>query len=1069
MSKISVSILASVMFVLMGMTCTAEFVPSAQGTARPVSADPQDVRELAVGMPVERELTGGEVHVYRLDVMAGQYIHFTIDQRGIDVVVVLSGPDGVPVMEMDGHRSAHGVEELSWEGVSGGVYLLEVKARDRQANSGRYEVKMDKAPQATVEDRARIAAKRLFMEGKRAQQEGRGEGLEGAIKKYEQAVEKWRSVGDRKREALALTNLGIVNWNLSQYGIARDHLEQALVIWREVKDRYGEEATLNSLGGISQYLRQYEKAKDYLNQSLAIVREMKDKRAEGATLNKLGNVYRMLGEHEKGKDYYEQALAISREIKDRRGEGLTLSHLGSVYTGFIEYEKALYYHEQSLAISREIQDRSGEGLALNNLGFIYQRLSQYEKARDYYEQALAIRSEIKDRTGQGYTLHYLGVLCETLAQYEKARDYLEQALAIRREIKDRRREAATLDTLGSVYQKLGQNQTARYCFDQALVIGRTIGEKGDEASILLRLASFEGDRGNLSEARKQIESALVIIENVRATYLDQELRAAYFACARDSYEFYIGLLMRLHKQDPTAGHEAAALQASERVRARTLLDTLAEAGADIRQGADLQLVERERSLHQQLNIKAQQQMKLLAGPHTAEQAAASGREIESLTGEYQRLQAQIRRTSPRYAALTQPQPLSVKEIQQQVLDSDTLLLEYALGKERSYVWAVTPTSITSYELPKRSEIETAARRVYKLLTTSHKRESKRQSELTASELSRMVLRPVAEQLGKKRLLIVSEGALQYIPFGALPVPEMREPGLKVDVAMDGLPNRPLILEHEIVNAPSASTLAVLRRELAGRPVAPKTLAVLADPVFQSDDLRVKRAGITTKRESGQASTASTAEGPSKSDLTRSASESGLMTFERLRFTRQEADAIVAQAPERSSLKALDFVASRATLSNTDLDQYRIIHFATHGLLNSQHPELSGVVLSLVDEQGRPQDGFLRAHDIYNLKLRADLVVLSACRTALGEEIKGEGLAGLTRGFMYAGAERVVASLWDVEDEATAELMKRFYRGMLREGLRPAAALRAAQISMSKEPRWRAPSYWAGFMLQGEWR
>ena len=279
---------------------------------------------------------------------------------------------------------------------------------------------------------------------------------------------------------------------------------------------------------------------------------------------------------------------------------------------------------------------------------------------------------------------------------------------------------------------------------------------------------------------------------------------------------------------------------------------------------------------------------------------------------------------------------------------------------------------------------------------------------------------------------------------------------------------PLIIEHEIVSLPSASVLALLRRELAGREPAPKAVAVLADPVFSADDLRVRQPELGM-RSSGSALATVRDEHHRNSDLTRSASESGVMSFARLRFTRDEAEAILVQSRDRESLKALDFDAGLATVTNSGLDQYRIVHFATHGLLNSQHPELSGIVLSLVDEQGRAQDGFLRAHDIYNLKLRADLVVLSACQTALGKEIKGEGLAGLTRGFMYAGAARVVASLWDVKDEATAELMKRFYRGMLREGLRPAVALRAAQISMWKEPRWAAPSHWAGFMLQGEWR
>jgi CHAT domain-containing protein len=261
-------------------------------------------------------------------------------------------------------------------------------------------------------------------------------------------------------------------------------------------------------------------------------------------------------------------------------------------------------------------------------------------------------------------------------------------------------------------------------------------------------------------------------------------------------------------------------------------------------------------------------------------------------------------------------------------------------------------------------------------------------------------------------------------------------------------------------------LAVLRQELAGRAPAEKTIAVLADPVFQSDDARVKSSKTETKK---TPSASSETRLIGASDVVRSARESGLVNFERLRYTRREAETILALARSEKNLEALDFAASRATATSAKVSQCRIVHLATHGLLNSQHPELSGVVLSLVDEQGQPQDGFLRAHDVYNLKLGADLVVLSACQTALGQEIKGEGLVGLVRGFMYAGAARVVASIWDVKDEATAELMKRFYQGMLKERLPPAAALRAAQVSLWKEKRWEAPHYWAGFVLQGEWK
>lgn len=209
------------------------------------------------------------------------------------------------------------------------------------------------------------------------------------------------------------------------------------------------------------------------------------------------------------------------------------------------------------------------------------------------------------------------------------------------------------------------------------------------------------------------------------------------------------------------------------------------------------------------------------------------------------------------------------------------------------------------------------------------------------------------------------------------------------------------------------------------------------------------------------------------EVTRAAKESGVarsgLSLPRLPGTRREAEQILTLVAATERKAAFDFAASHATATSPELSQYRYVHFATHGFLNSLHPELSGVMLSMFDEQGRPQDGFLRAHEIFNLKLPAELVVLSACQTGLGQEVKGEGLVGLTRGFMYAGAPRVVVSLWNVSDAATAELMTRFYRRMLKDGMRPAAALRSAQVSLMKERKWASPFYWAAFTLQGEWR
>jgi len=210
-----------------------------------------------------------------------------------------------------------------------------------------------------------------------------------------------------------------------------------------------------------------------------------------------------------------------------------------------------------------------------------------------------------------------------------------------------------------------------------------------------------------------------------------------------------------------------------------------------------------------------------------------------------------------------------------------------------------------------------------------------------------------------------------------------------------------------------------------------------------------------------------------SDLERSARALGVLdekgTIPRVPFTRQEAEGILALVPKQAALRALDFAANQTTATSGKLARYRMIHFATHGLVNDQDPELTGLVLSLVGERGQSLDGFLRLGQIYNLRLPVELVVLSGCNTGLGKDIRGEGLIGLARGFMYAGAARVVVSLWEVNDRATAELMVHFYKGILKDGLRPAAALRAAQVTMWRQKQWRSPYYWAAFTLQGEWK
>jgi len=425
--------------------------------------------------------------------------------------------------------------------------------------------------------------------------------------------------------------------------------------------------------------------------------------------------------------------------------------------------------------------------------------------------------------------------------------------------------------------------------------------------------------------------------------------------------------MQLHQQNPDQGYDKQAFHISERSRARTLLELLTEANANIREGVDPDLLQQEQTLNAKLDATEKQRIEIYSNPEsTPAQKTAIEQQRQQLLADYQQLQDQIRATSPQYAALKYPQPLTLEQVQQQILDEDTLLLQYSLGDENSYLWAVTKDTMTSYKLPPREEIETLARRFYNLLQI---------------------------------------------------------PG------------------YEIGN---------------GRQEAPQQLAILADPVFTDNDNRLKTSSNQgTELDLNQLL------------LNRSVRVSEI-NLNRLPGTRTEAEAILNLVASATQVNAFDFDANRDFIDNPQLRDYQIIHLATHGILNSEAPELSGVVLSLVDQQGNPQNGFLRLHDIFNLNLPAELVVLSACQTGLGEEIRGEGLVGLTRGFMYAGAPRLVVSLWNVDDAATAEFMTRFYQLMLNEGLKPAQALRETQLQMQRETKWKSPYYWAAFTLQGEW-
>jgi CHAT domain-containing protein/Tfp pilus assembly protein PilF len=913
--------------------------------------------------------------------------------------------------------------------------------------------------------------------------------------------------------------LGWIESDRGDLAVAQKWISEALAIRRKLEpDSLDVASSLNNLGIVEARRGDLDKADEYWSRSLAI----KEKLVPGSldlawTMGNLGILNLQRGDLDRAKNYLQEDLAIEAKISpDSLDTAKSLNNLGLLFSNRGDLVQAEEYYRRALAIKQRVgPDSLDVASSLSNLGRLASLRGDLSRSDDYQRRALAIREKFAPGSVEtAESWNDLGSCARDRGELSLAEDDYQRAIAILEKTAPGGLQIADVqDNLGTVLAQQGDSAKAEMYYRQTLEIQSKNApdslEMADTLSNLARLTRERGDAvkaedydrlalaiekklapesagyaealaalaGILYEKRQTDEAARLYGEAIDV--LDRQLallggsngvRAGFRAKRAEYYSDYADLLVSQKK--PELGFNIV-----ERSRARTSLEMLAAAHVDIRQGTDPALIEKERLLQATLTAKTNRKVDLLEGDHTPEQLASLNREIDETLSQYQELEGQIRSNSPNYAALTQPKPLSASEAQQ-LLDPQTALLSYALGTKRSLVFVITPEKLDVYELPKRDEIETTARRTYDLLISRNDRKegetgAQRRARLAtedeeyrkaAMSLSQMVLGPFIEQVAGKRLLIVADGALQYIPFSALPIPTSDSSKAQV----------PLVAEHEIVNLPSATVLAVLRMQASQRGTLPtKEVAILADPVFDKGDPRVGKAQESVAPSSKDVAPELNSE--STEHLTRSindvdpgASHSGV-ALQRLAFSRREAASIMAITKPGAGMEALDFNASRETALSAQLSQYRIVHFATHGLLDSEHPELSGLVLSLVDPDGKPRNGFIDLEDVYNLSLPSDLVVLSSCETGLGKEVSGEGLVGLTRGFMYAGASRVVASLWKVDDVATSELMAEFYKGMLQSGLSPAAALRQAQLEMQKRKRWADPYYWAAFTLQGEWK
>ena len=867
--------------------------------------------------------------------------------------------------------------------------------------------------------------------------------------------------------------------NATDHQLALQTATQALQIFQLLNDDAG-------MARARMHIGQFQTAQGNLVEAVAVYQtaltfwqQQNNTQQQAITLLELSFIEQRRGNWSAALAYVSQAQPLVNEQTEPTQAARIANSFAAIYyeNGWPELARGEYER------SREFYRQAGAPRPIHRMtlliGYMYLLEQNYPAAATHINEALANLSFNLDKA-QCY--EYLGQLHIALQEYPVALQHLQAALAIYEAAHNPIEAARVVALIGQIEDQPATLSLARANYLRALETFQRLQDRVNEAALNFSLGKLEMKVRDYDRAEMYFKRSVETTESLRHAVIGRDLTTTYAATVYERYQAYIDCLIRKHKSQPSLRLDIEALQTSELARARSLAELLRDAQNASARGAHAALVKRERELRQAISEKMNLRTGLLvnemkqeatladneASPEKADEAAnehdAAVRkqqlaQIETGLSEVQREHArvfdQLRKQDPLRAQITQPSAYTLEQIQQDVIADDrTILLEYLLGDEISYAWVVTKKEAKLYELPNGALINDAAQKVYKLIA-QRPQSDPREADLqqAARHLSEMVLSPLTEHPNAQRLIIVADGALNYVPFQLLPGPAAN--------------SEPLIARYEIVNAPSASILGELRKERSRRRPNTKLLAAFGDPVFASNYAEYRQAA------SGEL-IASAKPSPIEPwyrawrDIELTADKPDLFAIQPLLYSKFELQKL-SELGGPASFVARGFEASRETLTKLDLSQFAVLHFATHALLDPKDPRSTGFFLSMFDDSGRPQNGFFTTPDVYALRAPVDLVVLSACSTGLGKDVRGEGLIGLTSGFMYAGASSVAASLWKVDDQATAELMEHFYANMLQKSMRPAEALRAAQNTLRTGLRWQSPHYWAGFVLQGEYK
>jgi CHAT domain-containing protein/Tfp pilus assembly protein PilF len=789
---------------------------------------------------------------------------------------------------------------------------------------------------------------------------------------------------------------------------AEEKLRKAAAIWEEIDKPARQADALSLLGEVSIEKWKWDGALKEFRQARLVYRKLRQVANEGRADDGLGLIHEQLADLVSAQESYQEALACGERSRDRSVIATSCQGLGSVYRKQGKSAEALKILERARAAWEGINPLQ-ESRTLISMGEVFVAGGKWDKAKAKYLESLSVSGLSRQPRAKAFTLLGVGNLYLKIKEPSRARLFYERALRIEQKeglIDDM---SIALAGIANSYLNERRPQDALDPLRKSLKIFETKKDSRSQARVFLSLGWVYTKLLGYKDARKSFELALTLAQ-------EQDLDVS------------AGALLGLARLEEIRGDPIAARRQAE--AAVGYVEKLrAAAGRDFR----ISFLATEQSVYDTL-------IEMLFKEHSVHPASQDDAQALRVS-EQARSRGLLDSIS---SSGSSPAPiLSLQEIQATILDPDTLLLEYHLGKNASYLWVVGSSFYRVIKLAPRQKLEELAGKVYRLMKSAKRRKEVLEASGPAMELSRALLGPAVHLLGRKRLLISSPDALQSVPIRSLP-----DPGVKEVPTGESAWPQPLFVDHEVVSIPSASVLGALRTRANHRLAPTNRLAFVGDAVTSEKDPRL--AGVLGASPSKRLS--KTDEG-----------------FEHLLYAQAEGEAILKEAGRRHVLGASGFEATRQLVISGQLSNYRNLHFATHSHLRPDDASRSALVLSMWDSNGQPINGFLEAADIYDLDLPADLVVLSACETGLGEDIPGEGLVGLPQAFLGAGATRVMVSLWSIDDLATSKLMGSFYHEYFTNGLSPTEALRKAQIGMWKARVLNAPFYWGGFELLGDWQ